>query len=146
MNIRVYKGLQVVSARKVKPHVVGGVHWGEHELWAQFPTEKKSKYSNEKTIVDGHEFMSKREAKYYSELKLLQRAGEIFDLVLQPKFPIVMNGQVICNVIADFSFEEKANLGRRVVVDVKGFWTDVSRLKWKMAKASYPSHDWRIIK
>lgn len=112
-------------------------------LWP-FPSKaKKSKYGNEKVVIDGHMFMSKREAKYYSEFKLLQMAREISQLELQPDFPILVNGIKICKVIADFSFFE---LDKLIVVDVKGYWTDTSRLKWKLAQACYPQYEWRIIK
>jgi len=48
-----------------------------------------SKYGNTKTMVDGLAFDSKAEAARYQELKLLQKAGEIFNLELQPKYTLV---------------------------------------------------------
>lgn len=50
---------------------------------------RKTKYGNRKVTVDGHTFDSKREAKRYSELKLLEGAGEIKDLQLQVKFLLI---------------------------------------------------------
>lgn len=50
------------------------------------------KYKAQKTEVDGLKFDSKREAKRYMELKLLERAGKIRDLELQPKFKFEING------------------------------------------------------
>ncbi|MBN1114444.1 MAG: DUF1064 domain-containing protein, partial [Oligoflexia bacterium] len=50
---------------------------------------RKNKYKNVKTTVDGITFDSKKEADRYSELKLLERAGKIKDLILQPKFEII---------------------------------------------------------
>ena len=52
---------------------------------------KKSKFSSVKTIIDGHAFDSKKEAKYYSELKIREKAGEIKELKLQPRF-LLQNG------------------------------------------------------
>jgi hypothetical protein len=49
-----------------------------------------NKYRNIKTIVDGITFASKKEAKRYSELKLLERAGMITDLELQPAFNLIL--------------------------------------------------------
>ncbi|MDD3747626.1 MAG: DUF1064 domain-containing protein, partial [Anaerostipes sp.] len=43
-----------------------------------------SKYGARKTVIDGITFDSKREAKRYQELKLLEQAGEISYLELQP--------------------------------------------------------------
>ena len=51
-------------------------------------TKKKSKYSNIKTVVDGIEFDSKKEADYYCQLKILKRAGEIKDFDLQQRYEL----------------------------------------------------------
>ena len=45
-----------------------------------------NKYRNKKVIVDGKEFDSKKEGDRYKKLRLLERAGEISDLELQPRF------------------------------------------------------------
>ena len=45
-----------------------------------------NKYYNQKITIDGHEFPSKKEGNRYLELKLLQKAGEISNLELQPRF------------------------------------------------------------
>ena len=47
-----------------------------------------NKYRNRKTTVDGIEFHSQKEASRYDMLKILERSGEISDLVLQPRFVI----------------------------------------------------------
>jgi hypothetical protein len=49
---------------------------------------QRSKYGSVRTTVDGVTFDSKKEAGRYGELKLLLRAGEICQLVLQPEFPL----------------------------------------------------------
>jgi len=48
-----------------------------------------SKYGNKRTVVDGITFDSKREAQRYQELKLMEHAGEIFNLEIQPKFELI---------------------------------------------------------
>ena len=50
---------------------------------------KYNKYSAKKTMVDGIEFDSRKEARRYQELLLLQRAGEIQSLRLQEKFLLI---------------------------------------------------------
>ena len=45
-----------------------------------------NKYRNKKTQVDMYVFDSIAESKRYKELALLQRAGEIQNLELQPRF------------------------------------------------------------
>lgn len=94
-----------------------------------------SKYGATPTVVDGIRFASKRESVYYADLKLRERAGEIRNLTLQPKFPITINGEKVCDVVLDFSFYEE---NRRRVLDIKGFDTPISRLKRKLVHAVYP--------
>ena len=94
-----------------------------------------SKYRAIKTTVDGIIFASKKEAGRYSELKLLERAGLIRDLRLQPVFPIVYNSVKICKYVGDFSYFEG---NRFVVEDTKGFRTPVYRLKLRLMAAFYP--------
>ena len=95
------------------------------------------KYGNQRTVVDGITFDSKKEATRYAELKLLQRAGEIFDLQRQVPFTLIpkqtRDGKVIerpCVYKADFVYKEKD--GTEVVEDVKGVCTKEYRIKKKL--------------
>jgi hypothetical protein len=105
---------------------------------------RPNKFSAVRTTVDGITFASKREAARYGELKLLERAGEISRLSLQPEFVITINGVKICKYIADFRYVDPSRIGPRgqkgmiVVEDVKGVKTAVYRLKKKMTEAFYP--------
>jgi hypothetical protein len=94
----------------------------------------RNKYGAKTTVVDGIRFHSKRESERYSELKLLQRAGEIRDLTMQPKFPIVVNNEKICVYIADFFYLAG---DKRVVEDVKGAKTALYSIKKKLVEALY---------
>ena len=98
-----------------------------------------AKYRNIKTEVDGIVFDSKAEARRYAELKLLEKANEISDLRLQPEFDCVVNGQKICTYKADFEYwirdEEFSPDDKYVCEDVKGFKTQVYRLKKKLVEA-----------
>jgi hypothetical protein len=98
-----------------------------------------SKYGAKKTVVDGLTFASKAEARRYGELKLLQAAGEIIDLELQPKYDIVVNGEKICQYRGDFSYREEDASGwwQLVVEDVKGFKTPEYKLKAKLLRATH---------
>jgi hypothetical protein len=93
-----------------------------------------SKYGNKKTTVDGIVFDSRAEARRYQELKLLERAGEIFGLKRQQQFPIIINGMKVCTYIADFTYSDLRK-GRDVVEDHKGFPTPQYALKKKLMKA-----------
>ncbi len=94
----------------------------------------KNKYRAVKTEVDGIVFDSKREAARYMELMLLERAGEISHLELQPKYDCIINGKKICTYKADFRYFTK--LGN-IVEDVKGVKTPIYRLKKKLVEALY---------
>jgi hypothetical protein len=93
---------------------------------------KRNKYGAKKTVVDGITFDSKREAKRYGELKLMERAGYIANLQLQPRYDFVINGVKCGFYKADFKYSDE--LGVRVE-DVKGMKTPVYRLKKKLMKA-----------
>lgn len=79
-------------------------------------TAPRLKYRNIPTVVNGLKFSSRAEARRYGELRLLQHAGVIADLTVQPRFPIVIDGVKVCTYIADFSYRENGNLK---VEDVK---------------------------
>ncbi len=96
----------------------------------------RAKYGNIKTVVDGITFDSKAEARRYGELKLLERAGEIRDLELQPKFALVGIGATkICQYRADFAYQHTN--GPLVVEDVKGVRTPVYRLKARLFRDNF---------
>lgn len=96
-----------------------------------------SKYHARKTVVDGITFDSKKEAKRYAELKLLERAGFIRDLKRQVRFELIPSFDVDGKhyrptlYIADFVYTD-CKTGAEVVEDCKGYRTDVYRLKAKM--------------
>ncbi len=97
---------------------------------------RRNKYGNQRVVVDGITFASKAEAKRYGELKLLERAGEILNLELQPKFALVGIGATkICQYRADFAYQ-RTN-GPLVVEDVKGMKTPVYRLKAKLFRDNF---------
>ena len=92
-----------------------------------------SKYKAIKTQhPDGTWFDSKKEEKRYTELLILQRAGKISNLELQPRYDMILNGVEICYYQADFRYQEGLKL---IVEDVKGFKTPMYNLKKKMMRA-----------
>ena len=85
-------------------------------------TVKQNKYHNKKVIVDEIKFDSKKEARRYNQLKLLEKAGIIKNLQRQVKFELQpsfkYNNKTIraINYIADFVYEQD---GKQIVEDVK---------------------------
>lgn len=102
----------------------------------------RNKYSNKKITIDGLKFDSKKEGKRYTELKLLEAAGEITNLEMQKRFEIIPKqaGERASNYIADFVYYD-FNKQRKVIEDVKGFKTDVYKLKRKLVKLKYPDYE-----
>lgn len=97
--------------------------------------KRKPKYRNQITRVDGYAFDSKAEANRYHQLVLLQRGRVIEGLLVHPRYPLTVEGALICVYEGDFSYMENR---QAVVEDVKGFATDVYKLKAKLFKALYP--------
>lgn len=110
----------------------------EEELAALIDKRKPkvSKYGNVKTVIDGITFASKREGARYQELKLMERAGEIDLLMLQPKFRLDVNGEKICTYVADFQYDD-LRTDKTVVEDAKGMKTPVYQIKKKLVKAIF---------
>ena len=96
---------------------------------------QRSKYRAIPTMVDGIKFASGREARRYMDLKLLQCAGEISGLELQPVFPLIVDGVQVGKYLADFRYY-KAD-GELVIEDSKGFKTPTYRLKKRIVEAQY---------
>ncbi len=99
--------------------------------------------------VNKHQgYDSKKEARRGQELELLQCAGEIQNLKRQLKIELIpkfkRNGQTYraINYIADFYYEEN---GREIIEEVKGFETDVWKLKKKLI-LKFTDYELRIIK
>ena len=92
------------------------------------------------TWVDGIKFASKAEAKRYQQLRLLEHAGAISGLEVQPCYPLEavnpLNGEVTPVGVykADFRYQEN---GLVKVEDVKGMRTVVYRLKKRMVEGQY---------
>jgi len=99
-------------------------------------SSKRSKYRNQPTEVDGIRFASKREARRYCDLKLLEKAGEIAGLRLQPRFPLIVNNIHVCTYVGDFAYLDR-NTDREVVEDTKGVRTKEFIIKAKLFHALY---------
>jgi hypothetical protein len=103
---------------------------------------KPSKYRAKPTVVDGIRFASMKEAKRYGELKLLEKAGEILDLDLQPSFTLSVwrpDHSDIRNVgvyRADFQYYDVRKKAL-ITEDVKGMKTPMYRWKKKHVEAQY---------
>lgn len=115
------------------------------------------KYGNKKSFAYGKIFDSKKEARRYAELKLLQDAGEISDLELQKVYELIpaqyeyferygKKGQRLkdgrrcieksCVYKADFVYKDNRT-GQTVVEDTKGMRTIQYIIKRKLMLYRY---------
>lgn len=90
------------------------------------------KFNAVRTEVDGISFSSKKEATYYSTLRLRQKAGEVLFFLRQ--VPLHLPGNV--RYVVDF--QEFHADGTVHFVDVKGLKTEQYKMKKKMVEAVYP--------
>jgi len=96
---------------------------------------RQHKYGAVKVEVDGIRFDSKKEARVYQQLKLMEKGGVIKGFERQVSYKFVHNGVKICEYRADFVV--KFGDGRVEVWDAKGFKTDVYKLKKRMMMAFF---------
>jgi hypothetical protein len=118
-----------------------------------------SKYGARSVEIDGLRFASKAEGRRYEQLRLLELAGEIRNLLPHPRFALYVpkfdkpitadmdlhlgpqsSGWVkrVGHYTADFAYETKD--GRTVVEDVKGgnaTKTEAYRLRKRIVEATY---------
>ena len=116
---------------------------------------KGSKYRNKKAIADNIEFDSIAEMERYKQLCLMESAGAISDLRLQPRYELQRGftdssgvKQRAITYVADFEFRERISAGvwRWIVEDVKGKAVPVYLLKKKLFLFKYPDLTFREIK
>ena len=102
--------------------------------------QREHKYHAKACRVDGIAFPSRKEANRYGELRLLERGGHIRNLEVDAQkaivYPIEVNGIHVTSYRPDFRYWH-VEQGREVLEDVKGFVTDVFRLKKKLMRAVY---------
>ena len=115
----------------------------EYNLLMNNRLDVKSKYHNKKVMYDNYLFDSKKEANYYLKFKIMQDAGIIRDLELQKKYVLQKSftnkeGKKYREIsyIADFYYITTKD-NKEHVVDVKGFRTDVYKLKKKLFEYKY---------
>lgn len=104
------------------------------------------------TCIHGHRHASKREAARCVELHLLQQAGEIAGLQVEPQYWFQIDGRQIkhengrrVGYKPDFYYVEK---GRQVVEDVKSkaTMTEAAVLRMAVFRALYPTLNLRVVK
>lgn len=108
-----------------------------------------NKYHNQITKIDGINFDSKLEAQRYGELLLLEKAGQISELKVHPRY-MVAEGQSDMRLrpiyyVGDFEYRE----GDRIICeDIKGgkaTQTAVFKMKAKLFRMRFKNIELRIV-
>jgi len=94
---------------------------------------RHNKYNATKKEYDGIYYHSKFEASYAQELDLRLKAKDIKSWERQIKLSLDVNGKHIANYFIDFKVIH--NDDSIEFIEVKGFETEVWRLKWKLTEA-----------
>lgn len=105
-----------------------------------------NKYHNKKCFYKDMTFDSKKEKDYYIVLEMMLKNKQITDLKTQVKFELQQSFKFkektirSINYIADFTYVKD---GQLVIVDTKGYRTEVYKLKKKMMQ--YKGYDIKEI-
>lgn len=121
-----------MTIQDLKASKVAGINPQLFEKVEELPA-KKSKYGNSETEVDGIKFDSKKEAKRYRELLLMQKAGEIGLIRRQVEYELNPGGTHSLKYLADFEYYILAT-GEKVTEDVKGYRTREYKKKKRLMK------------
>ncbi len=92
----------------------------------------RHKFSNIPTQSNGISFQSKKEARYYEDLLLAQRSGDLLFFLRQVPFHLPGNIRYVVD------FAEFWKTGEVRFVDVKGFKTRTYLTKKKLVENLYP--------
>lgn len=99
-------------------------------------TKKYSYYNTAKVITNGTQYDSKFEAAKAEELNILLQAGEILGFDSHLRIPLIVNGYTVCDYYIDFAVYHKDGITTEYI-EMKGYPTDVWKLKWKLFCALY---------
>lgn len=108
-------------------------------------TMRRHKFNAKPCEIGGVRFASRREGRRFLELQLLEKAGIIRDLELQPRFPLTVVREATGEVIdvgrftGDFRYVDVAT-GKRIVEDVKSpatAATEAYRLRKRLVEAQH---------
>lgn len=101
-----------------------------------------SKYKNKKVALNGIEFDSQIESRYYLYLLEQQKKGIVSEFLMQKEYIIFegydKNGKKVRPIKYKADFEVHYPDGRIEVIDIKGFETKDFNIKKKLFEFRYP--------
>lgn len=121
----------IQSAKRA--HFCTSCMYQQPETWAKKPCPRCE-------AVGSRVYMkSEAELKRAAELIIMQRAGQISNLRLQPRYDLVVEGTKICTYVGDFEYREN---GKVICEDVKPlrFMDGEAKLKIALFDALHRKH------
>jgi hypothetical protein len=107
-----------------------------------------NKYHAKTCFYNGFWYDSKFEANYAMSLDMRLKAKDIDSWERQYPVRIIYNGEKICSLWVDFRVKQKD--GSYELVEVKGFETDVYKLKKRLLEImwlpDHPDHTYLVVK
>jgi len=102
-----------------------------------------AKYNNEKCNLDGYEFDSKEEMRYYEYLKDLKAKEKILNFELQPKYILLEAFKYMGKKRQAMTYTPDYLVyyldGTEELIDVKGFSTQMGLMRRKLFEYFYPN-------
>ena len=92
----------------------------------------KHKFNAKPVKDDGHHFSSKLEHRYFNNLKLLQKAGDVLFFLRQVPIALPGGTKYVCDFLVFYAD------GNVEFVEVKGIMTSMASLKIKQSEDIYP--------
>lgn len=92
----------------------------------------RHKFNNIPTNADNRRFSSKKEAKFYEELKLKKLAGEVAFFLWQVPIHLISGVRYVVDFLVFYVD------GNCRFIDVKGMKTAMYKVKKRMVEAEYP--------
>ena len=92
----------------------------------------RHKFRAVQTVADGIKFPSKKEARYYEELKLRQAAGGVLFFLRQVPFHLPGGVRHVIDFV-EFHADGTVHF-----VEIKGYDTPIGKLKRKLVESIYP--------
>lgn len=132
---------------KAQPAGVAGKMQAKNVSYPATGNKSSNKYNAQKTVINGVQFASLKEARTYQNLLNLQNKGIIAHLERQKRFEVIPKTKTerAAYYVADYFFQEVAT-GQWVVADCKSPITKklpAYVLKRKLMRFRYPEYEFR---
>jgi hypothetical protein len=106
----------------------------------------RSKYHATPTVAEGIRFGSKLEARRFTQLRILQAAGDVLYFIRQPRFDLAPGVQYVADFLVVWRETNAMSTKVSVTVeDTKGVETAMFRMKLKLMAEAYPNVTVRVL-